>query len=591
MKSDARRIRELPPEVAEKIAAGEIVERPASVLKELLENSLDAGAGQITVSLRSGGKDLIRVRDDGEGITAEDLPLAVTRYATSKLADAEDLWRISTLGFRGEALASIGRVAELTVTSKPRGEEGATITVAGGAVSEVKPAACPDGTLVEVRNLFFSVPVRRKFLKRGATEFGHASEWVIRAALQTDRIGFKLEHDGKAVWNILADASRAERIATFFGPDVSEKLLAVERSGPIFVRGVVGRPEVWRTDRRYLYTFINGRFIRDRTVGQAIIEAFRGYLIPGRFPFAVLSMDLNPERVDANVHPAKAEVRFQNSQEVFQAVFRGVRLALGALGPRIVAVPDHGKPPAPRKEEVADFFLGSGPTAGAAAIPGTGHRSKSTEPSGPSGFSARDTFMPPGRHPPSPVGTSPPPRALQVQGRYLVFETEVGLAIVDQHALHEKILYREIQRRLRQGGIAAQGLLEPVVLRLRPEEVAQVEERGELFKRLGIIAEVAGPTIAKISSVPALGMTGDPEGVFREALAAVARRDEDDAAKAVAERLACSLAIKSGQSLSPAEASALLAQADTADLATCPHGRPTRLVLTFSQLEKHFDRR
>jgi len=585
---ERKRIQRLSADVAEKIAAGEVIERPASVVKELVENSLDAGAGLITVSLRAGGKDLIRVQDDGAGIPADELPLAVARYATSKLSAAEDLWRIETYGFRGEALASIARVAELTLTSRVADAEGAMITVSGGERVEVKPAACPPGTIVEVRNLFFSVPARRKFLKRDATEFAHASEWVVRAALGAPECGFRLENEGKVVWNVLPSASLAERISIFFGPETAQKLLTVDRSGPVTVKGVAAKPDVWRADRKHLYLFVNGRFVRDRILSQAVSEAFRGYLIPGRFPFVVLSVALDPGRLDPNVHPAKAEVRFQNGQEVFQAVFRAVRAALGVLGPRTVELPSSRARRDPRAAEVADFFL---PEKKKRRDPGPG--GEASVPAA-SSFGPKEVSASP---PPSSSTVASPPApplrsVLQVQRRYLLFESDEGVEIVDQHALHEKILYLDIMKRLARGAIPAQGLLQPVTVRLSPEEAVEVEERIALFKRLGLEVELSGPAAARIHSVPALGERADPEDLFRAVLSGSAERKEEEVLKQVAERMACRLAIKTGRSLTSEEARALVARLEeVSDSATCPHGRPTRLLLSFSQLEKHFDRR
>ena len=338
-----RKIVQLPPQVAERIAAGEVVERPASVVKELVENAVDAGAAAIAISLRKGGKDLIRVQDDGAGIPAGELPLAVARYATSKITGLEDLWRVTTLGFRGEALASIGQVAELTITSGTGGGEGAAITVKGGVASGVRPAACPRGTIVEVRDLFFTVPARRKFLKQDAAEFARAAEWVTRIALSTPRAGFTLEHDGKTVWKIPSDATLAERVSMLFGPEAGAKLLAVEGGGAIEVRGAVARPEVWRRDRRAINFFVNGRHVRDAMLNQALAEGFRGCMVPGRFPVAVLGVLIDPARIDVNVHPAKAEIKFAAGAEVFQAVVRAVRAALAKLGPRAIEAAARGR--------------------------------------------------------------------------------------------------------------------------------------------------------------------------------------------------------------------------------------------------------
>ncbi len=584
-----RKIVQLPSEVSERIAAGEVVERPASVVKELIENAVDAGATEIALSLRKGGKDLIRVQDNGHGIPAEELPLAVARYATSKIARVEDLWRVATLGFRGEALASIGQVAELTVTSAVEGGEGATITVKGGATGEIKPAACPRGTIIEVRNLFFTVPARRKFLKQDAAEFGRAAEWVTRVALSAPGTGFTLEHDGKVVWKILPDATLAERMGVFFGPDVAAKVLAVDSQGPIAVKGAVARPEIWRTDRKSVHFFVNGRHVRDPMLGQALEEAFRGYLIPGRFPVAVLGILVDPESIDVNVHPAKAEVRFSNGREVFQAVVRATRAALAGIGPRAI------EPAAPPPDESAFFAMppASAPRAQSSYRGGGGSGARAPERGAPAYDVPSLGFGPPAVSPRSPEPAAPPaaPRSLQIACAYLVRETSEGIEIIDQHALHEKILYHTICARLAEGALPAQELLFPAPVRLGPDDVAEVEARSEELAGCGLTVDVIGPDTVVIRSVPALGEADNPELVFREVLAGLAAgRDASRSARAA--RLACALAVKAGRKLGGDEAAALLRQADgVADLDTCPHGRPTRLLLSFGELEKHFDRK
>jgi len=586
------RIHRLPPDVAEKIAAGEVIERPASVVKELLENSLDAGARSISVVLHKGGKNLIRVQDDGEGIAPEDLPLAVSRYATSKLRAAEDLWRIGTFGFRGEALASIGRVAELTITSKRREGEGATISVRGGEIGEVKPAACPPGTIVEVRNLFFTVPARRKFLKRDATEFAHAAQWIVRAALGVPGVGFRLENETAVVWNVPRSSPLAERIALFFGEEVSRKLLTLEIKGPVSVSGVVGRPEVWRSDRRYLYVYVNGRFVRDRLITQAVTEAFRGYLVPGRFPFAVIKVELSPAEVDSNVHPAKAEVKFARPQQVFQAVFRAVRTALEGAGPRRV---DLGPQKAERvfapddrvsPSQVAEALLGPetkefeapGRPEGASVL-AEAQAPESSEPGRPELGAVRSAAV-------------RPVNVLQVGKRYLVYEGEEGLEIVDQHALHEKALYNKIIKRLAAGGVPSQGLLAPVPVRLRPDELIDLEQRRELLTKAGFSFEIAAGGVVMLTGIPALEGDTDPEDLFRAVLSIPAGAGEEEVLRRTAAALACRMAVKSGAVLSEREAAALLDMAvSEAGMETCPHGRPTRLRLTYKQLEEYFDRR
>lgn len=600
-----RKIRQLSQDVAEKIAAGEVVERPESIVKEVIENALDAGAKNIRVTLKNGGKDLIRVQDDGEGIPADELPLAVSRYATSKIQTPDDLFDINSYGFRGEALASIGRVAALKIQTRPEGSEGAQITVTGGDVSPITPAACPKGTIIEVRDLFFSVPARRKFLKRGATEFGRASDWVLRAALSATDTGFQLTHDDKTIWHIRPDTSLAERMGIFYGPDIANRLLPVNHEGPVSVTGLVGRPEIARRDRRAVLFFVNNRFIRDKMLQQALREAFRGYLIPGKFPLAVLFLQVDPDTIDVNVHPAKAEIRFQNGQVVFQGIFRAVKQALTGLGPRVIPIEKPaGQAIAGEAEAMADFFL-PGPAAGKTSAQGGLPAGTGDARSGPVRDDIPSLPFSPSRSmdvtdtlpdlPPPPASGASDAGAvktvLQAGNTYLVFETPDGIEIADQHALHEKILFHEILDRLKRGGLPVQALLIPATVRLTPEEGATAMNHAATLGKLGLTMEMAGPDLVTIKSVPALGKTEAPEALFRSMLAACQDNSTADPFRPLAEKMACAMAVKGGQKLPPEERAQLIKKAaDLAGLETCPHGRPTVLQISFSQLEKHFDR-
>ncbi len=602
MVSIKKTIHKLSPEIAEKIAAGEVVERPESIVKELLENSLDAGARSVQVALGNGGKDLIRVQDDGAGIEAGDLPLAVERHATSKISDAEDLYALHTYGFRGEALASIGAVAELSITSSTDGVEGAQVKVSGGRRSDVSPSACPRGTVVEVRNLFFSVPGRRKFLKRRATEFGRASEWVMRAALSGPATGFRLEHDGKLIWNVAPDTSFEERISIFYGPEVSQKLLRVNLEGAVSVKGVVARPEVSRRDGKACLFFVNGRSIRDKTLQSALREAFKGSLIPGRFPFAVLFVDIDPALIDVNVHPAKAEIRYQNGQMVFQAVFRAVKRALSTLGPRVLPTDQARGDARSTRAEAQAFFGGEGGGGGRRGWGAGGSFDRSPLPS-PSSFSSPSGDVPSAGALPFAGGASqdrsgedgastyvPAKQSMQIASSYLVVETEKGLEIIDQHALHEKILYHEILARLKSGPAPAQRLLLPLTVQLAPEEAAACERYAEKLARCGFEIEPAGPVSVSLKTVPAFGKTDQPEQLFKDMLS-VLREGSTETWKPAAQQMACKLAVKSGMKLTPEAQRDLLRRAEEgSDLDTCPHGRPTHLLISLGQLKKHFDR-
>jgi DNA mismatch repair protein MutL len=629
-------IRVLSENLVNQIAAGEVVERPASVVKELLENAVDAQAARIRVELEEAGKKLIRVSDDGLGMAAEDVPLALASHSTSKIASADDLGAILTLGFRGEALASIAAVADVRIVSRTRDAiEAAEAGVSGGRREAPRPASGPVGTTVEVRNLFRYVPARRKFLKTDSTEMGHITEHVARIALAYPSVHLTVTHNGRSVYELPPTDSVRERIAAFFGSDLAESLVAVSSEEPAGkLWGLVGPPHAARATASAQYLFINGRFVRDRGLLHALREAYRGMLEGSRQPVGFLFLTVPPDRVDVNVHPTKIEVRLRDAHLLYGQVLAAVRERL--LGPGMApdvslaaaarSAPHDAaatEPPAPPEEgetgarpgpdqaareervrqAVADF-LRSPAASGQARLPFSGRVSGQAAAPAKAGGETRPP--PPGerRDRPSAMAQSeiqnpesemPSVRAMQIHNTYLIAETADGILIVDQHALHERVLFEDLMARLEAGPLEGQRLLVPVTVDLSDRDLAALEEHRAALGRMGIEAEPIGPRSVAIHAFPVVLAKADPEGTLRDFLAWARACDSPPAARQVLEQLAhvaaCRAAVKAGDPLKPEEVEALLGYRDAAGLAaTCPHGRPTALVLRKADLEKQFGR-
>lgn len=618
------RIRTLPAHVVNQIAAGEVVDRPASVVKELIENSLDAGATRIDVKLTDGGRSRIEIADDGSGMDADDLAKAFLPHATSKLSSVEDLEHIGSLGFRGEALASIGSVSRARIVSRPRGAAtGSVVEDADGIVSEVKPSAAAPGTVIVVEGLFGSVPARRKFLRSAATELGHISDVVTRFALAHPDVVFTLEHAGRPIVETAASEGRRARLARFHGAEVARALVEVRADdGAVSVEGFVSPPGVSRGDARLQQTFLNGRLLRDKTVIHALREAYRDLVPPGdRHPIAFLFLSCDPARVDVNVHPTKAEVRWRDSSSVHEAVRRAVRRVLEAARPGVdlsigsSSVGPRGGVPASTVEAARFAFeggvgrpafdagawdrssgIGSEGAAGAATAfppdvadaPGFGAPRSGADAHdhaghdhGAHGSTTREHLRPLG----------------QALGTYLLFESDDGIVLVDQHALHERVLFDRISARLNaKGRLEVQHLLVPTVVSVSASDAARVDEEKDLFESLGWVVEAFGEGAVAVRAVPAVLRRPDPEAMLREVLVLLdaGRRDGIDRAglvSSVVDRMACRAAVMAGDPLDPEEVMALLAQAETLNHAhSCPHGRPTRLLLKRRDLERHFHR-
>jgi len=579
-------IRLLSEHVVNKIAAGEVIERPASVVKELVENSLDAGATRIRVEIEDGGKTAISVVDDGEGMDAEDLGLAFAPHATSKLRDVDDLFEIATLGFRGEALPSIGAVADVTIRSRTRGATGGfSIRNRGGEIEEVRPDGTPEGTRIDVRNLFFNTPVRLKFMKTTRTELGHVTDAMSRFALSFPEVGFSLRHGGRETMKADPDESRRTRIGRLNGKDLSRALIEVraEVEG-MRLEGYVAPPRFARPTAAGQVTFLNGRHIRDRSVAHAIREAYRDLIPYGRQPVTFLFLTVDPRTVDVNVHPAKTEVRFRDSGAIHSLVQREIRAALLAADISPPVSLSRPTPPIPDRsgrieEAMGDFLRGRDPRTEAGDLPW-----RADPPRDP-------------REPASePVVTGgEAPRHVQLHQTFVVTETAEGIAIIDQHALHERILFDRLKTRLAEGPLPSQGLLAPVVVEVDGKDEALLAERADLLASVGLKLEPFGNGAIAIRGVPQATRSLDPGRILLDVLELL-RDDEtggslDRVTDELCDLIACKAAVKAGDPLPPAQVASLLEESRNLEHGhTCPHGRPTTLTISRAELEKYFQR-
>jgi DNA mismatch repair protein MutL len=600
-----------------KIAAGEVIERPASVVKELMENAIDAGASRVDVAVAEGGLDMIRVVDNGGGIPMDELPLALASHATSKLIEADDLFRVGTLGFRGEALASIAEISRLTLRSRtPQSPGGAEIQCAGGVLDQPAPCGCPVGTAVEVRNLFYNTPVRRKFLRTTATEFGHVSEAFTRIALASPHVHFTLRHNDKPVFEMAAGDGWLDRIAMCFGRELAESLIWIESvEDEVSLSGYAAHPDQSRNHNRMQYFFLNGRHIRDRSLQHALGEAYRGLLLTGRYPIAFLAMKMPPEMVDVNVHPTKLEVRFQDSGRLYSQMLGALRgkFLTTDLSARIQTPGDDPQAAhdqaqtAQLRQQLVDWAKGKvaawgqgtenrgqGPGAGDLRTPlelQSLDGAYNARPLQRAGESREDVI--PESHAFSSQHRHPP--ALQIHNRYLVAETNEGVTIIDQHALHERILYEQLRQRVSAGAIESQSLLVPETVDLTPAETAAALEHRDLLAELGVKIEPFGGNTLLVAAYPAMLANMNPVEVLRalleQILSGEKRPDHSVLLDELLHTIACKAAIKAGDRLAPEEIASLLEQRHVIDNAHhCPHGRPTALVFTREELDKQFKR-
>jgi DNA mismatch repair protein MutL len=589
-------IRLLPPEVAGKIAAGEVVERPASVVKELVENSIDAGASDLQIEIREGGRRLIRVADNGCGIPADEVSLAFARHATSKLTGVEDLNRIVTLGFRGEALASIAAVSQVALLTRPRAQTvGRFLQVDAGQITHQEGHGCPAGTVVTVEHLFRNMPARLKFLRQPQTETGHIHAVVTYYALAYPEIRFHLTADGRTVFQSTGNGKLYDVLIAVYGLEVAEQMLELSGSDgaerpadspearPVpRVYGFTGTPQLHRANRSYLTFFANRRWIQDRSLTHAVAEAYHTLLPVGRHPVAVIMLEMDPADLDVNVHPTKREVKFRDGRQVFSAVQRSVRRTLVERAP----VPALSHPrrtwAAPDWERYQSLLsAGRGETTSIqlamelyrTAVPGEGEELR---PLGP----VRLPLL-------RVVG--------QVGQTYIVAEGPQGMYLIDQHAAHERVLYEQMMAEHGRQAVTSQALLEPLSLDLDPMLAGVLAEQLTLFNDLGFVIEPFGGTSYLLRAVPSLLVVPDVRAAVVDILDLL-RQGDDPLASQAEQRLIAAVckraAIKAGQTLSHEEMQTLVRQLEQCESPrTCPHGRPTVLHFSVERLEKEFARR
>ena len=692
------KIHQLSAHVVNKIAAGEVIERPASVVKELVENSLDAGATRVDVTLRQGGVELIRVADNGFGIAAEDIPLAIASHATSKIEGDEQLFSVRTLGFRGEALASIASVSRFRLESRTNENDSRhVLQVVGGTIEEgVLPCGGPVGTRIEVNDLFFNTPVRRKFLRTTSTELGHVTEAITRLALAFPQVHFVLRHQERTVYDLPATDSWRDRIAAFFGRELAEHLIWVDQyDEELQLEGFVADPSYTRANARLQYYFLNQRYIRDRSLQHALSEAYRGLIMTGRYPIAFLRLEMPPHLVDVNVHPTKLEVRFQDGGKVYSRILGTLRNKFltsnltksvpldqnrsqdprsstfsptATTGiPMAPAVPElpwdkHDSADArsairvwaeqltPSVAHRGDAFpiapvIDSGPVAAAAGIQVVSGTTRTDSPH--SSVGAMHPFPPVGQPALETVAKTPvmtqtlgqttqspsasiadsrgassemgraidsksstipiaPPVAgsaattrramgLQIHDRYLVCESGEGLVVIDQHALHERILYEKLRERVGKGGLEQQQLLVPEPVELTGQEAAALLEARDMLNNLGVGIEDFGGATVVVNSYPAMLRHFRPDQLLKELaellLTGKKQLAQEDVLDQLLHTMACKAAVKAGDRLTPDEVTALLDQRGLIqDWHHCPHGRPTTLVFKQSELDRYFGR-
>ena len=678
-------IRQLPPNLINQIAAGEVIERPASVVKELLENSIDAGATRIEVTVTGGGSELIRISDNGCGMTPEQLPLAVSSHATSKLPTDDALFHVGTLGFRGEALASIGSVSHLTIrTRTANSDSGSELVVRGGVVEPPAPCGAPVGTVIEVKNLFFNTPVRHRFLKTAQTEKGHIVEAFTRLALGNPHIHFVLSHNGKVLHDLPVSTNWRDRIHAFFGAEISQSLIAIQSDdGQISISGHVGDPSVSRGNNRMQYLFLNGRHIRDRALQHALSEAYRGLLMVGRHPVCFLRMEMPAEMIDVNVHPTKLEVRFTDSGRAYSRLLQSLRhqflstnmtqrvggagddpdsrgassgasSAAHSAGSQTTSTsPLSGGPPISeierrQRQSIIDWARTGQSSAGAAGIttpefqpfPDNRNSGSFTDSAGlssgpsPNVSGLNERFLETGQRAMRPadssdhapwdsvdsnadintgINTGEPPKAtaddtsagnpsvsylgFQVHQRYLVTQDEKGMVVIDQHALHERVLYERVCDKVLEQGrpLESQRLLVPEPVSLTPAERTAALDAKETLAKIGIeIDDFGGETILVQSCPAILGRTspGEMLHTLLDAVVAAGKQpDAKDLLNHLLSTIACKAAVKAGDRLTSDEITSLLEQKDLYhDTHHCPHGRPTALFFSRDELDRMFGR-
>jgi len=593
-------IRPLPDTLINQIAAGEVVERPASVVKELVENALDAGARRVDIDLEEGGIRLIRIRDDGCGIPAEELPLAVSRHATSKIASLEDLEAVATLGFRGEALPSIASVSRFLIASRRREDEhGAALQVDGGRVGEVVPRAHAPGTTVEVRDLFYNVPARRKFLRAERTELGHIEEWLRSLALARPDVELRVSHNGRPARRYRpGEADAAARLGQTLGEDFARNALRIDHAGAgLRLHGWIAQPHYSRASADQQYLYVNGRAVRDRNVAHAVRLAYQDVLYHGRQPAYVLFLELEPQRVDVNVHPAKHEVRFRDARLVHDFVFRTLQEALADTRAGATPVAAAAPAPAPQAAPMPAWNPRPQPlglrvdeAVGAyAALYGTSAQAQEAVPAPPAAAAPTPAPLPAEEGGIPPLGYA----IAQLHGIYILAENAEGLVVVDMHAAHERIGYERLKAAHDSMGLRAQPLLVPLSLAVGERDADVAEAEAATLAELGFEVTRSGPQTLVVRSVPALLAHADPEALLRDVLADLREHGATRRVAAARDELlatmACHGAVRANRRLTIPEMNALLRDMEATERSgQCNHGRPTWTRFTLGEIDRWF---
>jgi DNA mismatch repair protein MutL len=587
---------------ANKIAAGEVVERPASVIKELVENSIDAGAVSISVEIKNGGISLIKVSDNGCGMSEDDVEISFERHATSKIRNADDLDKISSMGFRGEALASIAAVSSVQLVTRTQGsQQGTRINITGGRVLEVKPTGCPAGTAITVRDLFFNTPARFKFLKKDTTEVGYVSDIISRIALGNPHISFKLTSNGTTVLHTPGNSDQLSAIFSIYGKEVSKAVNTIDYDdGRFKITGFAGRPELARSSRTYQSTYINRRFIKSKTIGSAIDEAYNTFLMKNKYAFIVLNIELNPVLVDVNVHPSKMEVKFSNEQDVFKAVYNALSNSLQQQTdirtvqpePRDRSVFKIDQEKYVPKADYTQVFIDEAEKKSADYE--TWDRGSAGEPN--LGQSEVNEVQ--------PVYTTPSQQDKkllrearfigQVFSTYILLQQENDLVLVDQHAAHERIMYEELKVRYENNEPMSQFLISPVSIELTFQEHEYLQEHSSFFNRIGFQYEGFGTNSVILRAIPTGRDTDNVRELFMDVLDFLMKNGRNKSSMPSDETLymmACKAAVKANSALAESEVRTLLDRLSIVENPyTCPHGRPSAIKLRKYDLEKMFKR-
>ncbi len=580
-------IQQLPSHLINQIAAGEVVERPASVVKELLENSLDAGAHDVHVDIVTGGRKLIRIRDDGSGIHKNELTLALSRHATSKISSLEDLEAIASLGFRGEALPSIASVARLSLISHSADADSAwQVDADGGELSAPRPAAHPRGTTIEVHDLFYNTPARRRFLRTERTEFGHIEKWIRRLALSRPDVAFTMTHNRRTLMQLAAadsDDKRLQRIARICGEAFADQAVYIEcETDGIALAGWIGLPTFNRSQPDLQYWFVNGRSVTDKTLAHAARHAYRDVLFHGRYPAYALSLTLDPASVDANAHPAKHEVRFRDGRRVHGVVSQALEVALRDTRPG-------GHAPARAVAAANSVYQQGSMSLSAGHSPGTSAVRESL-----AGYAALSSAMPGLEVDPNDADVPPLGFAIaQLAGVYILAENKDGLVVVDMHAAHERIVYERLKRGFDDKSVVSQPLLVPVTVAVAESEANLVEQSADMLASIGLVVDRAGPTSLMVREVPALLKDADIDSLLRDVLADLAQAGQSSRVEDVCHdylaTMACHHSIRASRSLTIHEMNALLREMEQTERADqCSHGRPTWMAFSLAELDRLF---